>query len=83
LFKKQLPKITLKEKSGALNSKINEIYVLTQMNEVVGFLIFHFYRKDPIAYIYIDYIATKGDNFGFGAKLIEELKAYGDDQRFS
>jgi hypothetical protein len=45
-------------------------------------MIFECIRLERFPHIFIEYIATKGDDYGFGAKLIEELKEFGDDQRF-
>jgi N-acetylglutamate synthase-like GNAT family acetyltransferase len=48
----------------------------------VGFLVFEGYRPETLGYIFIDYIVTLGNNYGFGARLMEELKDHADDQRY-
>jgi hypothetical protein len=64
----------MKEKIEALKSEKKESYVLTQRNDVVGFLTFEEFKPNKLSYIIIDYMATLGGDFGFGSKLMEELK---------
>jgi hypothetical protein len=54
-----------------------------QRNEVVAFLIFDKIKSGVVEFIVIDYMASDMTDCGLGSKLIEELKLFGNNKRFS